>query len=233
MADEFESPDADTGGRSRRRDDHLAATLIGVAATAAVAGAAFLFSGRRGRAQHAPEQGERDAPPATRRDSDLVSHSVTINRPARELYDFWHRFERLPEFMDNLVAVERIDGERSRWRIKAPGGTEVSLVNRVTEDVPGRLIAWDSEPESQIRNSGRIEFLEAPPGRGTIVRATIDYDPPLGALGKLAAKALQREPAIQARRDLRRFKQLVETGEIATSAGPSARRSEDPTRQYP
>jgi len=74
-----------------------------------------------------------------------------------------------------------------------------------------------SEPGADIANSGRIEFRDAGE-RGTIVRVTIAYDPPGGVIGKVIAKMFQREPAIQARRDLRRFKQLMETGEIATPA---------------
>ena len=66
-------------------------------------------------------------------------------------------------------------------------------------------------------NSGRVEFRDAGQ-RGTVVTATITYDPPFGVVGKIIAKMFQREPAIQARRDLRRFKQLMETGEIATPA---------------
>ena len=46
----------------------------------------------------------------------------------------------------------------------------------------------------------------------------IAYDPPGGVIGELVAKLFQREPRIQTRRDLRRFKQLMETGEIATNA---------------
>ncbi|MDP9414460.1 MAG: cyclase, partial [Pseudomonadota bacterium] len=89
-----------------------------------------------------------------------------------------------------------------------------------------------SEEGADVRNSGRIDFLDAGPGRGTMVRATISYDPPAGAIGRAVAKVLQREPNVQARRDLRRFKQLMETGEITTSASPSGRKSEEPTKQY-
>ena len=79
---------------------------------------------------------------------------------------------------------------------------------------------------------GRVEFADAAPGRGTTVRVLISYDPPGGALGKIIGKVLQREPAVQARRDLRRFKQLMETGEVTNSASPSGRKSESPTEQH-
>ena len=94
---------------------------------------------------------------------------------------------------------------------------------------PIRPIAWESEPESQIDTQGRVEFLEAGPGRGTMVRLVMRYDPPGGVVGKGLAKLFQREPHIQARRDLRRFKSLMETGEVATNASPSGRKSETPT----
>jgi uncharacterized membrane protein len=117
---------------------------------------------------------------------------------------------------------------RSVWRIKAPAGQTVAIITRITEDTPGQAIAWQSEPDSQIQTTGRVEFIEATPGRGTMVRLLIDYDPPAGLIGRGIAKLLQREPNVQARRDLRRFKQLMETGEVSSNAGPSAR-GEDPT----
>jgi uncharacterized membrane protein len=130
--------------------------------------------------------------------------------------------------MENVEQVERLDDKKSRWTIKAPLGSSVELVTRITSDEPGRAIAWESEPESEIRTEGRVEFIDAPPGRGTYVRLIQRYDPPGGTIGKGLAKLLQREPKIQARRDLRRFKQLMETGEVATNASPSGRASESP-----
>ena len=102
--------------------------------------------------------------------------------------------------------------------MKAPGGGTIEWTTRITEDRPGELIAWASEEGVDVPNSGKVEFRDAPGGRGTWVSATILYDPPAGIIGKVIAKMFQREPAIQARRDLRRLKQFLETGEIATSA---------------
>jgi uncharacterized membrane protein len=220
----------------RRSGDTLQRAFFGAAAVAAAAGAAYYLGRRRG--ELSDGQLISDAPPSTwrgarKRDSSLVSRTVTIDRPAQELYDFWRDFENLAGFMDNVRSVERLDDTRSRWTIEAPAGTEVQFVSRITEDMPGRLIAWESEPGADITNRGRVEFLEAAPGRGTMARAVIAYDPPAGTIGRAIAKILQREPNVQARRDLRRFKQLMETGEITNSASPSARRSEEPTRQYP
>jgi uncharacterized membrane protein len=133
--------------------------------------------------------------------------------------------------MDNIERIDVIDDRRSHWVVKGPGGRDVEWDSVVTDDEPDRLIAWQSVEGSDIRHSGRIEFVDAPPGRGTMVRATFTYGPPGGFLGELIAKIFQREPAVQARRDLRRLKQFLETGEITSSASPSGRRSESPTEQ--
>jgi uncharacterized membrane protein len=149
--------------------------------------------------------------------SSVAGRSVTINRPVRELYDFFRDFTNLPHFMENVVSIDVVDAKLSHWVVKAPAGATVAWDARITQEEQDRLIAWTSEPGTDVANSGRIEFRDAGP-RGTVVTATIAYDPPGGVVGKLIAKMFQREPAIQARRDLRRFKQLMETGEIATPA---------------
>jgi uncharacterized membrane protein len=146
-----------------------------------------------------------------------------INKPKDEIYRAWRDFTSFPGFMENVESVEDLGGGRSKWTIKAPLGSSVELVTRITEDRPGEVIAWKSEPDSQIETEGRVELFDVAPERGTGVRLTLRYDPPGGLPGRAIAKVLQREPNVQARRDLRRFKMLIETGEIATNAGPSDR----------
>jgi uncharacterized membrane protein len=152
----------------------------------------------------------------------LVGRTVTINKPRSEIYAFWRDFRNLARFMENIESVTPGDGRRSHWVVKAPGGRDVEWDSEITEDEPDRLIAWESVEGADIKNAGRIEFSDAAPGRGTMVTATIVYDPPGGDIGKLFAKLFQKEPKVQARRDLRRFKQLLETGEITTSKAPEA-----------
>ncbi len=212
----------------------LQRALLGAATIATVAGLAYLVG--RKFIDDTEHELISDAPPSTfrgkARGDAPVSRTVTVNRPRQELYEFWRDITNFPHFMDNIREVQKLDEKRSRWVIEAPAGTSIEFVSRITEEVPGRLIAWESEEGASVPNRGRVEFIDAAPGRGTMVRATISYDPPAGALGKAIAKVLQREPNVQARRDLRRFKQLMETGEITTSASPSGRKSEQPTEQY-
>jgi uncharacterized membrane protein len=154
------------------------------------------------------------------RDDDevLVGRTVSIYRSRQELYDFWRDFRNLPLFMENIEAVEVMDGNLSHWVVRGPAGADLEWDSRITEDVPGEVIAWRSVEGASVDNSGRVEFRDSPNARGTIVSVTIAYDPPGGKVGKVFAKMFRREPAIQARHELRRFKQLMETGELPTSA---------------
>ena len=150
-------------------------------------------------------------------DRTLIAEAVTIDRPAQELYDFWRNPSNLARFMDNIVSIEILDDKRSRWTVKAPMGREVGFESVITHEIPGQQISWQSAEGADVDNSGSIEFQEAGM-RGTVVRSTIAYDPPGGFVGQMLAKLFGREPRVQARRDLHRFKQLMETGEVATSA---------------
>jgi uncharacterized membrane protein len=149
---------------------------------------------------------------------ELVGRTVSINRARQELYDFWRDFRNLPLFMENIESVTILDGNRSHWKVRGPAGSDFEWDSMITEDVPGELIAWRSVEDARIQNSGRVEFRDSANGRGTIVSVTIAYDPPAGKLGKAFAKIFRREPKIQARQELRRFKQLMETGELPTAA---------------
>ena len=208
--------------------------VVGAGALIATLGAAA-FVAKRAKGDKRGDALISDAPKWTLRDRPegdkgaLIGRSTTINLPRQEVYLRWRDFTRFPDFMDNVRSVEKVDDKVSRWTIEAPGGTSVELLTELTHDVPGDRIAWRSVEGSQVTTAGEAVFQDAAPGRGTVVSLVMTYDPPAGALGTLVAKIFQREPAIQARRDLRRFKQLLETGEVTVNASPSARKSESPT----
>ncbi|HZY68376.1 MAG TPA: SRPBCC family protein [Devosia sp.] len=161
-----------------------------------------------------------DAPTRARKrdkqdDLAVVGKAILIDKPRSELFAFWRDFSNLPQFMDNLERIEPLDGDRSRWVIKAPLGRTVAIETRVTETVPDSAIGWESTEGSDIKTRGRVTFADAPAGRGTVVTLEIAYDPPGGDVGRLVAKLFAREPNIQARLELKRFKMLMEAGEIA------------------
>jgi uncharacterized membrane protein len=152
-----------------------------------------------------------------------VEESVTINRPAAEVYRFWRNFENLPIFMRHLESVALREAGLSHWVAKGPAGTTVEWDARIINEVDGQLIAWQSVPPSTIATAGSVHFDET--AHGTRVRVRMQYSPPAGKLGAAIAYFFGEEPRLQIYEDLRRFKQLLETGEIATTDGQPSGRS--------
>lgn len=147
----------------------------------------------------------------------LITRSITIDRPRGEVYRFWHDFENLPRFMAHLESVRVINERRSQWRAKAPLRGSVEWEAVIVEDRPDELIAWESVAGSRIENAGSVRFDPAPGDRGTEVALKLRYTPPLGGLGATVARAFGEEPSQQTAEDLRRFKQVLETGEVVLS----------------
>ena len=139
-----------------------------------------------------------------------VEKSVTINRPASELYSFWRNFENLPQFMNHLESVRSIGGERTHWVAKAPAGTTVEWDAEVYNEKQNELIAWRTLEGSQVSSAGSVRFEDAPNG-GTEVRVSLKYDPPGGKLGSLVARLFGENPERQIEEDLGRFKELMES----------------------
>ncbi|MEJ7639811.1 MAG: SRPBCC family protein [Singulisphaera sp.] len=153
-----------------------------------------------------------------------VQRSFTIQRSPEECYRFWHDFENLPRFMTHLKSVQKLGENRSRWTANGPLGTTVSWDAEVRTDKPNELIAWRSVEGADINNAGSVRFRPGPNGRGTEVTVELNYEPPAGLIGATIAKLLGEEPEVQVREDLRRFKQILETGEMPTVAGQTSGR---------
>jgi uncharacterized membrane protein len=145
--------------------------------------------------------------------------AITIKRPVEEVYRYWRDLTNLPSFMIHLESVEPAEGGRTHWTANAPAGRTVEWDAEVVEDTPNQRIAWRSLEGSQVANSGSVSFTPAPGEGGTEVRVELSYDPPGGALGKVVAKLFGEEPQQQVTDDLRRLKQVLETGEVVLSEG--------------
>lgn len=155
------------------------------------------------------------------RSSDDGQHAVstvTINRPPPEVYRAWKNYEQLPRFMAHLESVEPAGPERWRWSARAPGGTRLEWDAEVVVDQPDRLIAWRSI-HGDVSNAGSVRFAPAPGDRGTEVTVELAYRWPGGRAGTVAAALLGAAPKQAIRDDLRRFKQVLETGEVLRTDG--------------
>ena len=143
--------------------------------------------------------------------------SCIVNLPPEEVYSFWRNFENLPRFMRHLVAVHDLGDGRSHWKAKGPAGMEVEWDATIIADVPGEVITWRSLEGSDVDNAGAVRFERATGGRGTIVKVNIEYNPIGGVIGAGIAKLFGEEPEQQLNDDLRRFKQVLEVGEVVVS----------------
>jgi uncharacterized membrane protein len=143
---------------------------------------------------------------------------TTINRPVDEVYRRWRTLEDLPRAMTHLRSVAVTGARTSHWVAEAPVGT-VEWDAVITDDRPGELLAWRSADGADVDHRGTVRFCEAPGGQGTEVEVELVYEVPGGKLGRTVAKLVGEHPEQQAKDDLRRFKQLCETGEVSRSAG--------------
>jgi uncharacterized membrane protein len=146
-----------------------------------------------------------------------ASGTCIVNRNPDEVYRFWRDFRNLPRFMEHLVSVDEMSEGRSRWVAKGPAGTTVEWEAMIVADDPGRVITWRSLENSDVDNAGAVRFEAAPGGRGTILRVNIQYNPPAGVVGATVARLFGEEPNQQLEDDLRRFKQVMEVGEVVLS----------------
>jgi len=183
-------------------------TVAAVAAVAGIAAVDVLAAVRAGKRLDPTRTGEDGA--------FTVSAGVTVNRSVEDAYGLWRDFSRLPEFM---VHLESVSADGKHWVARRPGGGTVDWDAEIVADVPNQRLAWRSVSHAEVPNSGEVTFEPAPGGRGTEVRVRLTYEPPLGAAGNAVARLLGEEPRQQVTDDLRRFKQVLETGEVVRSAG--------------
>jgi uncharacterized membrane protein len=195
-----------------------------------LAGAALLHRGAAGHCNTYQLLGISTAKHRTHNDvtRDVVAHdihlekSIIINKSPEELYSFWRQFENLPRFMDHLESVNSVGFNRWHWVAKGPAGMRLEWDAEIYNEKPNELIAWRSL-DGNFTNAGSVRFEPAPDGRGTLVKVVMNYNAPGGRVSALLAKMLGQEPGQVIEEDLRRLKQILETGEIATTEGQLVR----------
>src|SRR5262245_55275296 len=201
-------------------------------AALAAAGSALIYRGASG---HCPvyaatgfntAEGQDDTAPLNSSRGINVEEVVTVNASADTLFAFWRRLELLPQFMGHLVSVSQLGPNRSRWVAKAPSGRGVEWDAEIVNEIGGELIAWRTVQNASVTSAGSVTFRPEPGGRGTRVHLRLQYDPPAARLRAGIAWLMGHDPAGAIREDLRRFKQLMEAGELPTIHGqPRGKRS--------
>ena len=185
-----------------------------LAAAAAVAGVTWLD-------MLASRQSDTGGPAAIHGQIHLVK-TITVDRPADDLYRVWRDFQNLPTVIPHLESVQVTSGVRSHWIASAPGGINIEWDAEIVEDKSGDTIQWRSLEGADLKTEGSVRFTHATGNRGTVIRLELAYDPPAGRVGWLIARLLGRDPGAGLQEGLRRFKQQMEAGEIATTEGQPA-----------
>jgi uncharacterized membrane protein len=145
-----------------------------------------------------------------------VHKTITVERPVEEVYAFWRNFTNLPQFMEHLESVQVLEGGRSRWRAKAAGVAPVEWEAETVDDVENERISWRSVDTKTLYNAGTVHFRSTRDG-GTVVTVEMQYAPTGGLIGSAVLKLFRKQPSQQVGDDLRRFKQVLETGEVLKS----------------
>jgi uncharacterized membrane protein len=151
----------------------------------------------------------------------IARATVVVSCSPEEAFQFWRKFENLPRFMRHLDSVTETGNGRSRWVAAGPLGHRVEWEAEIVSESANQSIVWRSLPGSEVGVDGRVDFRSAPAHRGTLINVLVHYRPPAGAIGKSIAKMLGKDPSFLMLQDLRRFKALIETGEIPTVEGQS------------
>lgn len=151
-----------------------------------------------------------------------IAAGVTVQRSPETLYRVWHDFTDIPRFVDALQEVTYLSPTVTKWVVNGPRGSFYSWTAAIINDEPNRLIAWRSGIDAAVENAGSISFRQLPYYRGTEVRAVVEYVPPLGAVGNAMVASSENSPSRMLHMAMFRFRQLMETGELATALGQPA-----------
>jgi uncharacterized membrane protein len=198
----------------QREDSDVRKVAFGLASVAGVMVADIVAARRLGSGSQRSDK---------RKDNTVrVSKTFTISRSREDVYGFWRQLDNLPQFMTHLESVELLGNQRSRWVARGPGGFKVAWEAETIEDAPNRSISWRSLPGSNVENRGTVRFDRAPGNRGTELRVLLEYAPPGGRTADLLVKMIGQSPEQVIQEDLRRLKQLLESGEVATASASSS-----------
>ena len=135
-----------------------------------------------------------------------LEREIPVDEQPDQVYAFWRDLRNLPIIMPNLESVEVLSERRSRWRVKGPAGTTFEWTADIINDQPNELIAWETEPGARVAHAGSVHFIPRP-GGGSIVRVSMQYDPPGGELTHMLSRMLGADPSKRIDEDLERLRE--------------------------
>ncbi len=146
-----------------------------------------------------------------------VRKTINIDVPVQQVYKLWSNFENFPKFMANVESIKNTGGNKSHWIVKGPAGSKVEFDAIETKNQPNELIAWETTPDSQVKNQGQVRFKDSGQ-KGTQVSVSMSYMPPAGVAGAAVANLFGKDPKSEMDADLMRMKSLLEEGKTTADS---------------
>jgi uncharacterized membrane protein len=152
-----------------------------------------------------------------------IRRSITIAKSPEQLYTTWRNEERLAQFMAGAESVKVIDNRSSHWKVRIPGMGTQGWKSEITDDRENQNISWRTVGETKFEHRGGVRFIPLANNSGTEVLLELELNLPGGSMAHTAGRLFGLSPEDYVSQTLRNFKQLMETGEIASNKGPHAR----------
>lgn len=175
-------------------------------------GGTLLYTGATGHCSLYAKLGINTAHPTHPANRSIhIEKCIVVNKPLHEIYSFWRNLENLPRVLPHLISVKPVTDKLSYWTAQPSGTRAMNWAAEIINDIPDRVIAWQSLPDSEVYTAGSVSFRKMPKDQGTEVRICMNYLPPLGKVGHMIATALGHSPELQIEEDLRQFKLMIES----------------------
>ena len=149
-------------------------------------------------------------------DDNTIEKSVTVGCEVGAVFKFYRDFKNLPRFLGDVMSIEQIGPATFRWTIQGPLGIRVNWTIRVIEERTNELICYETVAPPGLTTRWEIHFAPVPGSGETVVREVMK--PPLGRLGRAALALVGKFPAEELSANLRRLKQVIETGQVTDTS---------------
>ena len=140
-----------------------------------------------------------------------VTESITVDCPISTVYNQWTQFEEFPRFMEGVQSVRQVDDTHLHW-VAEISGKQREWDAEIVEQRPEQVIAWRSLDGHY--NSGRVLFERIDEAT---TKVTVEMEHETEGMAETLGAAIGSDSR-QVKKDLERFKELVETRGAETGA---------------
>ena len=149
-------------------------------------------------------------------DTNTFEGSVTIRRPVEAVFEFYRDFTNLPKFLGDVMAVKPLGPTISRWTIQGPLRIRARWTIKVTDLHTNEFIRYETVTLPGLKTCWEVQFVPGHEPGETKVHEVMKA--PLGKLGRVALALIGKFPAQEVSSNLRRLKEMMETGRVTDTS---------------